>query len=260
MKEFKYILIISLLISCRPQSISNHGIAYYKDPYLSTTSGEIIDSSRFFLPADLMIDPKLNPDQIDTFGLKWFSANYLCFREPILYNYFMGYENYRFLWVRSFNNPVLITIKHTNTILINTKILADQPSFMTAIYIPEKGPIKYERPVIAVLTYDLKSLKKEYPDADSIIIPKFDTKIILDKTYQLSDKQWARFKVLLDSCNFWKLKPTIPTWGLDGADWILEGQRQDQYQFVLRWRPHDSFEKCCEYLIKLSAAKNEEIY
>jgi hypothetical protein len=260
MKELKYIVILSILISCKPQFNSDHGIAYYKDPNLSTPSGKLIDSSRFFLPADLMIDARFIPSRIDTFGLKWYSSNYLCFKEPILYNYYLGYENYRFLWVRSFNNPVLITIKHTNRILISTKILADQPSFMTAIYIPEKGPLIYKRAAIASLTYDLKSLKEEFPDADSIIVPRFDTKIILDKTNNISERQWIRFKELLDSCNFWKLEPTKPTFGLDGADWILEGQSQNKYQFVVRWSPKDSFRKCCEYLIKLSAAKDEEIY
>lgn len=260
MKELKYIVILSILISCKSQFPNDRGIAYYKDPTLSTTSGRIIDSSKFFLPADLMIDARYYPAQIDTFRLKWFSSNYLCFKEPILYNYYLGYENYRFLWIRSFNNPVLITVKHTNKILINTKILADQPSFMTEIYIPEKGPVKYRKAAIASLTCDLKSLKDEFPNADSIIVPKFDTKIILDTTCSLSEKQWARFRELLDSCNFWKLEPTKPTLGLDGADWILEGQSQNKYQFVVRWSPHDSFEKCCEYLIILSAAKNEEIY
>jgi hypothetical protein len=259
MKNLYILIIILSLTSCGSNISDNSGIKYSNDPAISTKDGSIIDSTMFFLPSELMILDLWGSKQIDTFKLKWFSANYLCFKEPILYNYYLGYENYRFLWIRSFNKPVLITIKKTNKISINTKMLARHPAIMSEIFLHESAPHN-KRGEVESFEYDLEKLKKEFPNADSIIAPKFDTKIVLDTTYTLGKSQWNKFKELLDSCNFWKLEQTKTIATLDGAEWILEGQSQNKYQFVVRWSPIDSFEKCCEYLIKLSAAKKEDIY
>lgn len=260
MKQILPLIIFFLFISCKKQFKSEHGIDYYNDSNISTTTGTIIDSSRFFLPADSMLFTLWNNTRIDTFKLKWFSANYLCFKEPILYNYYLGYENYRFLWIRSFHRPVLIKVIKTNKVAITTKILAHQPAFMSEIYLPEYRPHDNKRGEVGALTTDLVSLKQEFPNADSIVVPKYNTKVVFDTSYYLSKKQWSKLKELLDSCNFWTLKSTNTTIGFDGSEWILEGQSQNKYKFVVRWSPEDSFERCCEYLIKLSAAKSEEIY
>jgi hypothetical protein len=127
------------------------------------------------------------------------------------------------------------------------------------IYLPEYRP-HYERGDIGTFEYNFEKLREKYPNADSIVVPIFNSKIVRDTSFFLQKYQWDKFKELLDSCNFWNLKHTKTIPGLDGAQWILEGQNQSKYQFVIRWSPNDSFEKCCEYLIKLSAAKDEEIY
>jgi hypothetical protein len=260
MKQFLLLLILFLLISCQQQFTSEHGIDYFNDSNLSTNTGTIIDSSRFFLPPDSMLLTLWNNTRIDTFKLKWFSANYLCFKEPILYNHYLGYENYRFLWIRSFHRPVLIKVIKAKKVAITTKILENQPAFMSEIYLPEYRPHDNNRGEVGTFITDLVSLKQEFPNADSIVVPKYNTKVVLDTTYYLSPKQWSKLKELLDSCQFWTLKSTKTILGFDGSEWILEGQSQNKYKFVVRWCPEGSFEKCCEYLIELSAAKSEKIY
>jgi hypothetical protein len=240
-----------MLAACKPTPLTEGGIEYEKDSTLSSTNGHLIDSSKFYLPPRFFVDSIIDISQIDTFLLEWYSTDYRCFKADILYNYYLGFENYRFLWLRSFHKPVMITIQKGTRITINTKILQKIPDIWTHIYLPDGEIGSFQ---------DYETSKKDFPLADSIIVPKNDIKIITDTTVYISKKEWDGFLKLADSCRFWKLKPISRVMGLDGAEWILEGQKKDKYQFVARWSPTDSFEKCCEYLIRLSAAKNEMIY
>jgi hypothetical protein len=254
MKEIILISIVTIFYCCNRPFISSDGSDYLNDSTLSLKNGVIKDSSRYFLPANLFTNSYWDQKQIiDSFKLEWFSGSLLCFREPVLYNYYLGTEAYRFLWLRTFNRSVLITINKSKKVSIRAKISESQPRTLTVIF--SKGEW-----IARTHEKDIIKLKMEYPNSDSIIVPRYNDRLFLDTTYYISMKQWDRFKHLLDSCNFWKSKPTENKIGLDGAEWLLEGQSQNKYHFVNRWSPNDSFERCCEYLIRLSAAKTEEIY
>ena len=139
-----------------------------------------------------------------------------------------------------------------NKITLNTKILEGQARFPTLVYSSFND--SFEVP------FDLETAKKKFQNADSIVPNKYYPKIILDTTSVLTKEQWHNFINLLYRCNFWNLSPYERSLGLDGAEWILEGQMKEKYNFVTRWSPVGPFNECCTYLIKLSAAKNEEIY
>jgi hypothetical protein len=260
MKIKHFIVILVVGCSCNPRPKTEFGINYLQNNALSDRNGIILDSSQFFFPGIYMQDSASEYSKgIDTFKLKWYSSNLFCFKEPILYNYYLGYERFRFLWIRSFHRPVLITVSRDKKITINTKILKTIPDFWTRIYLPEDRP-HTKRSGIGALTDDVEMLRKEFPNADSIALPKHNIKIILDTTQYISKNQWNRILELIDSCNFWQMKPSVMRLGLDGASWILEAQTEEKYQFVERWSPQDSYATCCEYIIKLSAARKEEIY
>jgi hypothetical protein len=241
-------------MSCKQDFISPYGVDYLNDSTLSYKNGIIKDSTRFFLPSNLMKSSfgGLEPS-IDSFKLHWFSRSYLCFREPVLYNYYLGYENYRFLWLRSFDRSVVITIKNAKKATICTKILKNPAHIMSVVF-------KNGHWTARTFEMDIEKIRGQIPDADSIVVPRFNDKLLLDTTFTISKKQWTGFKELIDSCNFWRLEPSHSVMGTDGSEWILEGQSLDKYHFVSRWSPKDTFARCCEYLIKLSSAKHEEIY
>jgi hypothetical protein len=254
----KFIIsLIFILVSCCTQEKKEYVTPYLNDPSLSKVNGELLDSSRYFLPPHYFEYNIQDKREIDSFLLTWVSSNYINFREPILFNYYLGNELYRLLWSRSFNNPVLISIIKSDKIYLRTKILNGHPSYMTEIYLPPNE--KNEGGIVMTFEKNIKKIKSDYPEADSIVIPKMDIKII-DTTYILTKDKWNRFKELIDSCNFWSIEPTIDYYGKDGSTWILEGQNKNFYKTVERWTPHDNFRKCCEYLIGLSAAKNERLY
>ena len=251
------ILLVAFSCSCEPTIHKNAGIDYYQDSSISDKKGNLIDTSRYYFPSEFMQDSTAKELQgIDTFKLQFYSGILRCFKEPILYNYYLGNEVLRFLWVRSFDKPILITVKLNKTITVNTKMLKSFSDCFIQIYLPGNSPNSKN----IFLSNNLESIKSSFPFADSIVLPRYDTGIVLDTTYVIKKSQWNNLLALVDSCDFWELKPFNMTLGHDGAYWILEAQTKEKYQFVERWSPNDSFSKCCEYIIKLSAAKNEEIY
>ena len=78
--------------------------------------------------------------------------------------------------------------------------------------------------------------------------------LIIDKQKIVDKNTWDEFIILLDEIDFWELNTEEEVLGSDGAEWIIEGKRLNQYQVVDRWTPnHDSkYFKCCDFLIKLT--------
>jgi hypothetical protein len=65
-----------------------------------------------------------------------------------------------------------------------------------------------------------------------------DRKIIeVDETMAVPRDQVARFFALLDQSHFWTTPTELPSRGLDGAEWIMEGVKDGKYRVVVRWCP-----------------------
>lgn len=96
----------------------------------------------------------------------------------------------------------------------------------------------------------------------SIRLRSFD----LDRTGSLSRPdsieipadQVSRFLEALKGAEFWTASTHIRSNGLDGAEWVLEGQKQGQYHIVTRWCPGTeskspdilAFAEACRLLLK----------
>ena len=70
------------------------------------------------------------------------------------------------------------------------------------------------------------------------------------------------FLELLAQKNFWKLPSAREIFGLDGAEWIIEGLSNGKYHLVDRWSPEkeDSIRKIGLFLLHLSNLDIKEIY
>ena len=53
----------------------------------------------------------------------------------------------------------------------------------------------------------------------------------------VSRDQVKRFLEAVRLANFWNVPTVLPSRGLDGADWVLEGAEDGQYHVVERWCP-----------------------
>lgn len=76
----------------------------------------------------------------------------------------------------------------------------------------------------------------------------------------LNDEQWCNFESLLEKANYWKMPTNHKDSGNDGAQWILEGVKDNRYHIVDRWTPENGeFRDACLYLLKLSGIEVDEL-
>lgn len=89
-----------------------------------------------------------------------------------------------------------------------------------------------------------------------------------DTTVTLASSDWEEWLRLLSAARFWEASTgesdsvvsphgkAFAIMGADGAQWLLEGRRGNQYHAVDRWSPHAEpnlpFRKACEWLLKRS--------
>lgn len=280
-----YYLIVIFFAFCGCNTPQEDQSKYYtKDTLISDVDGFPKDSLALYFPLEIYKNGNYFPTEIDKFWNEHYSLYLNCFEEPILYNYYLNRDIYRFLWLRSFHDFVLITIENKeNKIYLTTKILDKQPTLGSSYFSHSKTfipPTIVEQDTVGLKGKELiearkynsvakqhnKRVKKLAGDiAEQRDIKEYSptvrTKIKLNKTTILTKKEWNHFLKLLEENKFWEMPPEVkgPP-GCDGAQWVLEGHTEDNYWFVDRWSPDDSIRYCCEYLIKLSEARNEEIY
>ena len=76
------------------------------------------------------------------------------------------------------------------------------------------------------------------------------------KTKQLSKADWDSFNALLKKCDFWNMELGRYTLGLDGSEWILEGNDMVNYRVVTKWSPDEgAYYDACNFLLELTDLK-----
>jgi hypothetical protein len=83
---------------------------------------------------------------------------------------------------------------------------------------------------------------------------------------EVSTTEWADLRKAFERAVFWDLPPTTERFGNDGAQWILEGRRTDQYHLAVRWTPDvdgpdAAFRELCLHILSLAdLAQQNEVY
>ncbi len=139
------IVLLSKEVRGRYELLKTHSFSFIKDQGSIKFSGLEINENNSRFRNDPMTISTLHfplspkkfdnaPNSLDTFVNLWYS-NYLSeFKEPYLYNYRGNDEIYRFTWLRSFHNPVVIRFqKQGNDHDLTTKEMTDYDG-----YIPNK--------------------------------------------------------------------------------------------------------------------------
>jgi len=127
-------------------------------------------------------------------------------------------EVYRFLWLRSFFQPIVIRVEK------------NQSDF-------------------SIITKETEGAGGYYPKKLS---RKTDNK--------LNHEHWKQIGLLIEKSNFWQMPQHRKNLVLDGADWVLEGFRNEKYYVVFRCSPtpddiDKDFREMCLYLLGLSGIK-----
>ena len=244
-----------LLISCSQTIVEKDN--YLKDLSISDNKGRPEDSLSYYFPNQIKRDTQIINSGIDPFMQNWFSSVLFAAQEPILYNYYQGHDIYRFLWLRSFDMPLIFSLhKNGNKVWLIIKGLNKEPEFIDRLPAIKYSPPKF----LPNGEIDITKIEEAAVTIQDQII-KADRKadIILNQIINLSEKEWIEFENILDNCSFWTTTPFNERWGLDGSKWTLEGHLKNGYWFVNRWSPEDSIKKAGLYLISKSGLK-EEIY
>jgi len=233
------LLIIVTLLSENAFSQLDKPYKYPNDIVISNFKGEPINEKVFYFPQKMFIDSideyLIEQDKngktikesrhwnvgVDSIKMVWFSKVLYNAKEPVLYNYYLNKEIFRFTWIRSFHPEIIIRLEK----------IGDK------VYITEKRN---------------KSID------NSEILP-------IDTTRQVDLSLWNGFESILKRNNFINMSPTLAfAWGSDGAEWVLEVQKENYYHFVVRWSPNQNqnydFRNICDFLIDNSIFKKEIRY
>jgi hypothetical protein len=140
-------------------------------------------------------------------------------KEPSLYEQTasQSFEQYRFLWLRSFDKPIAIRAFRDAS---GAKLRVVRLNCEGGV----DGRIDYER------------------------------------VFNLTDEEWKKLLKALEHTSFWTMPTKESVFGLDGADWILEGRSAERYHCVVRWSPKshgderelNAYREACLYLLTLS--------
>jgi len=273
------LLLPLLLAACSSPAVIQS--PYPQNPAVSDGQGHPRDSTTFYFPAaDSLVLPvykrtatnsKLElipvPGPLYCTSELVFSSYCLTYFEaPVLSNYYLKTDIYRFFWNRSFARPVLLTLQHKGDILnIRTQILDKEPGF-TEYSLPTSSianPTPEEKGQLQALNDKLL--------ADSVWLQKArlgKRRAAIIKSEEtvtpVTQAQWQQFQHLLAQCKFEQLHPcgTGILTSTDGNYWLLESHQASGYYMVLRRSPikKDRFRQACEYLLDLSSARKEERY
>ncbi len=222
--NLKYSVVILVLLSCRSHEIIQDSNKIFQ-------AAQPSDSLGFYFPESLN-RPSTRHHIFDNFEQNWFSSTLYSFKEPILKTKTDDETVYRFLWLRSFNEPVCYSLKKFNgEYFLSTKTLDRCPAWYPHI------EAKYEND---------KKILDTVQKADRI------ANITFKEIIKVTKSEWLKFENLLSKSKFWSL-PSLDPYpsSTDGAEWIIEAYKEKIYHFVVR---QTSFEikDVGIYLISLS--------
>lgn len=252
---------------------------YNHDLTISDEQGRPRDSTVFYFPATDSLPPNYIPpgkrgksytlnEQTMNCAFELHSASYCLtyFNAPVLSSFYLGTPTYRFLWLRSFHRPILLTLRRTaKGAALQTQLLNKFPGFMEiSVFHPDDLP--------ASASAEERARAKHYYDS-TMADPDFQAQVAAGKRRAVQVKneetvrpvslqQYQAFEQRLHRANFWQLSSCQPDMILDGARWILESHQAEGYHMVNRHSPKatDGYRQACEYLLDLSSVRDEERY
>jgi hypothetical protein len=146
------------------------------------------------------------------FHIAWYAKHLLALQEPILSDS-LPTKIFRFTWLRTFHNPIVIGVENNNDIV-------------TIYYKVCDGAGGYE-----------------------------PGKLVKNKTKIITITDWNNLVDKTKAIDFWNIPSTeYKNWGVDGAQWILEGKQLGKYNVVDRWSGGE-ISPVCLFMLKLTDLK-----
>jgi len=249
MKKHSYLIILLFAFLCWSCGNQERKYIYPQNPAFSNPNGDPVDSMSLFFPFQLKYGDSVVSSGIDTTDNFWYSTQIFPAKDRVLFNYYLGHDIYRFTWLRSFHNPIFITLnKKEGRVWLEIKKLDRKPQFMS--FLIDSLPPNFSE----LDSIQIKALKRNY----KVIQPNRYAELEVNERKELTLIEWEEFERILQGLKYLNMPSVLNELPmLDGSRWIIEAHLEDKYWFVDRWSPKDGFEHAGEYLIQLSGLKEE---
>ena len=186
---------------------------YIRDLKISTTQGYPYNSNILYLPSFIKKQNEVLVTEIDVVTQKLCSSLLYSAQEPILYNYYLGSNIYRFLWIRSFHSKILLSLTKD-----------DSRITLTTIKLEFSGSVDG---TAIILSDEMKQLTiNDWEEFERLL----ENCSFWSMQPYIDDDSYAR----------------------DGSSWLIEGHLKEKYWFVNRFSPDDNFSRAGEFLINKS--------
>ncbi|MEO7982626.1 MAG: hypothetical protein ABI688_00965 [Bacteroidota bacterium] len=245
------IWILVIQISCR-----NSSFLYPQKENITDEGGLPNDSLGSYFSSFESVDSTQYEFLKNSFLQNYFTTALYIFKEPVLYNKYLGKERFRFLWLPSFHKPMLYTIsKDASGIVLNTRKLDRQPLTHDFSYSNSEWDQDYLQTGHEIIK-EVDTLENDKVDTITKIKGRF-AKIEYETTQRLSNSQWKQFKNLLTKAEYWDLPVFKSSGATDGAFWLIEANTKEHYKYVVRNMPDQNVMKIGQFLADLSGFKIE---
>lgn len=233
---------------------------YPQDRSIANEKGILNDSLGFYFASSDFIDSSQYEFLLDSFWQDQLSANLYALKEPVLFNDYLNKELYRFLWLPSFNKPLVISIgKEGGNYFLNAKRLDQHPLIRDIIYSVDRKMDSIYLAKGYSIVKDSFMRERGGKGLYSVIKADRRAKLIQNQTKVLTVEQWEGFMRLFDQLPFWKMKSFDWAGNADGAAWILEAHTRYRYKYIIRQNAGKKFYALANYLLSLAEIE-EELY
>ena len=249
MKKYRPLfLLILIFYSCSGNRITKDN--YIKDSTFTDLKGYPTSEYPDYFPDSIQSDSVYIRTNMDSFKKGWFSSVLYATGQPVLFNYYLGHPQYRFILLRSFDPPIVFTLnKEKGKVWIETRMLSKILWFWHQVVVDSTTYWVDPNQDSALTKYENK--------ADTIKKADWHGEIKINQRTELTIKDWKEFEKIVAKQSFWTMAPYRSSDGIDGSQWIIEGHSKNKYWMVNRWSPQDSIREMGDFMIKKCGVKFE---
>lgn len=107
------IYLLTIIVACK-SNVSDKSRSNYINENISVDEENVpLDSNQYYYPLNAFANSNSKPE-LNEFLVEWFSKHLYAMKEPLLFNKESDKEVFRFLWLRTFEDPISIRIEKEN--------------------------------------------------------------------------------------------------------------------------------------------------
>jgi len=200
------LLLVFAICSCSESPKVNSPHKYIDFSIEVDSLNRPLDSTQGYFPLEIFRDTSIFVGY-DTFTVNWYSKHLKAMKEPLLFNKSLSKEVYRFTWLRTFHNPVVIRVEKSGRyVQIQWKVCSGSGGYEPGEIIQDgTKKISFKswkrmQELIKIANYwDLSTMDKSVIGFDG---SHWILEGVKDEEYQVVDRWTPKSGKYYDLCNF----------------------------------------------------------